>query len=47
MDLYVRELGMNRQHDEFYTNQTILNFFMNWTTQVVSRYVDSPAIFGW
>ncbi|KAF8902147.1 glycoside hydrolase superfamily [Gymnopilus junonius] len=31
----------------FYTNETILSKFMNYTTQVVSRYVDSPAIFAW
>ncbi|KDR81606.1 hypothetical protein GALMADRAFT_239658 [Galerina marginata CBS 339.88] len=47
MDVYVREFGDQKMHDEFYTNPTILSKFMNYTTQIVSRYVDSPAIFGW
>ena len=46
MDLYVRQFGFDT-HDEFYTNPSILNAFMNFTTQVVSRYVNSPAIFSW
>jgi len=47
MDVYVREFAPNKTHDEFYTNETILAKFMNYTTQIVSRYVDSPAIFAW
>jgi len=47
MDVYVREFGVNKTHDEFYTNETILAAFMNYTTQVVTRYVNSPAIFAW
>ncbi|KAF8163296.1 glycoside hydrolase family 5 protein [Crassisporium funariophilum] len=47
MDAYVREFGNATMHDEFYVNPTILNSFMNYTTQVVSRYVHSPAIFAW
>ncbi|KAG8217511.1 glycoside hydrolase family 5 protein [Butyriboletus roseoflavus] len=46
MDLYVRQFGLE-YHDQFYTNPSILNSFMNFTTQVVSRYVNSPAIFSW
>lgn len=46
MDLYVREFGL-QYHDEFYTNPSILLSFMNFTTQVVSRYVNSPAVFSW
>lgn len=46
MDLYVRQFGLET-HDQFYTNPSILNAFMNFTTQVVSRYVNSPAIFSW
>ncbi|KIJ17403.1 glycoside hydrolase family 5 protein [Paxillus involutus ATCC 200175] len=46
MDLYVRQFGLET-HDEFYTNPSILNSFMNFTTQIVSRYVNSPAIFSW
>lgn len=47
MDVYVRALTDSHAHDEFYTNPTILASFLNYTTQIVSRYVDSPAIFGW
>ena len=46
MDLYVREFGL-ANHDEFYTNPTILNAFMNFTTQVVQRYVEKASIFSW
>jgi len=31
----------------FYTDQTLLNAFLNYTTQIVTRYVNSPAILGW
>jgi mannan endo-1,4-beta-mannosidase len=47
MDAYVRQFGVNKQHDEFYTNDTIVEIFKNYTTNIVSRYVNSPAIFGW
>ena len=47
MDAYVRHFSVNQQHDEFYTNDTIIELFKNYTTNVVSRYVNSPAIFGW
>ncbi|KAJ3987329.1 glycoside hydrolase family 5 protein [Lentinula detonsa] len=46
MDVYVRQFGL-KTHDEFYTNQTLLNAFMNYTTQIVTRYVDSPAVLAW
>ncbi|KAI6109817.1 glycoside hydrolase family 5 protein [Pisolithus sp. B1] len=46
MDLYVHQFGL-QYHDQFYTDQTILNAFQNFTSQVVSRYVNSPAIFSW
>ncbi|KAI9566434.1 glycoside hydrolase family 5 protein [Boletus coccyginus] len=46
MDLYVRQLGLET-HDQFYTNPSVLSAFMNFTTQVVSRYVNSPAVFSW
>ncbi|KAF8559570.1 glycoside hydrolase family 5 protein [Imleria badia] len=46
MDLYVRQFGLET-HDQFYTNPSVLNAFMNSTTQVVSRYVNSPAVFSW
>ncbi|KAI6108974.1 glycoside hydrolase family 5 protein [Pisolithus croceorrhizus] len=31
----------------FYTDQAVLNAFQNFTSQVVPRYVNSPAIFSW
>jgi mannan endo-1,4-beta-mannosidase len=46
MDLYVRQFGLDT-HDQFYTNESILTSFMNYTTQVVSRYVNSPSIFSY
>eukprot|EP00753_Platysulcus_tardus_P010955 PLAT3170.1.p1 GENE.PLAT3170.1~~PLAT3170.1.p1 ORF type:complete len:551 (+),score=-122.98 PLAT3170.1:35-1687(+) len=48
MDAYVKAfIGANGNHDEFYTNEKILNAFTNYTTQIVSRYVNSPAVFAW
>ncbi|KAF9052628.1 glycoside hydrolase family 5 protein [Panaeolus papilionaceus] len=47
MDVYVREFGDATMHDEFYANNKIITIFNNYTTQVVKRYVNSPAIFGW
>ncbi|KAJ7580444.1 glycoside hydrolase family 5 protein [Mycena floridula] len=46
MDVYIRQFGRTT-HDDFYTNSTILDAFQNYTSYVVSRYVNSPAIFGW
>jgi mannan endo-1,4-beta-mannosidase len=47
MDAYVREFGQNKLHDEFYTNNTIISIFQNYTTNVITRYINSPAIFSW
>jgi mannan endo-1,4-beta-mannosidase len=47
MDTYVRALGLNMQHDEFYSNEMIIDAFKNYTTNIVSRYVNSSAILGW
>jgi len=47
MDTYVREFGVDKKHDEFYTNQTIIDLFKDYTTNIVTRYVHSPAVFGW
>jgi len=47
MDVYVRHLGVTHTHDEFYTNETIIAAFENYTTQVVSRYVNSPSVLAW
>ncbi len=46
MDVYVRQFGL-KHHDEFYTNETLIDSFKNYTTQVVKRYVDSPAVLAW
>lgn len=45
--MYVRELGATKTHDEFYTNETIIAAFENYTTQVVSRYVNCPSVLAW
>jgi len=47
MDVYVRQFGKNLTHDQFYSNQTILNAFLNYTDQIVTRYVNSTAVFSW
>lgn len=47
MDFYVRQLATVQAHDQFYVNQTIINAFMNYTNQVISRYVNSPAVLAW
>jgi len=44
MDAYVRQFGVHNKHDEFYTNLTIIEHFKNYTTNIVSRYINSPAI---
>jgi mannan endo-1,4-beta-mannosidase len=46
MDVYVREFGL-KTHDEFYTNDTLIDAFKNYTTQIVTRYVNSPAVLAW
>ncbi|KAF5312921.1 hypothetical protein D9619_003817 [Psilocybe cf. subviscida] len=48
MDAYVRGFGNGTtKHDEFYTDNTIQAHFLNYTTAVVSRYINSTAIFSW
>ena len=47
MDAYVREFGSSKDHDHFYSDNDIINIFENYTTQVIQRYVNSPAIFAW
>ncbi|KAF7338302.1 Glycoside hydrolase family 5 protein [Mycena venus] len=46
MDAYVRAFGAD-SHDAFYTNETIITAFENYTMNIVSRYVNSTAILGW
>lgn len=47
MDAYVREFSQTKQHDEFYLNQSIINIFLNYTDQVVKRYVNSRSLLSW
>ncbi|TFK29928.1 glycoside hydrolase family 5 protein [Coprinopsis marcescibilis] len=46
MDTYVRHFGL-KDHEEFYTNEKVINAFKNYTATLVKRYANSPAIFGW
>ncbi|PBK96850.1 glycoside hydrolase [Armillaria gallica] len=46
MDTYIRQFGGSK-HDEFYTNATLLAAFQNYTTQIVTRYVNNPTVFSW
>ncbi|KZP23080.1 glycoside hydrolase family 5 protein [Athelia psychrophila] len=47
MDTYVREFGTTKSHGEFYTDSSIVNTFNSYITNVVSRYVDCPAVLAW
>ncbi|KAJ6596886.1 glycoside hydrolase family 5 protein [Mycena vulgaris] len=46
MDAYVRAFAAD-SHDHFYTNETIIAAFLNYTTQIVSRYVNSTSVLAW
>ncbi|KAF8212244.1 glycoside hydrolase family 5 protein [Mycena galopus ATCC 62051] len=46
MDTYVRAFGAD-SHDAFYTNETIIAAFENYTSQIVSRYANSTAVLAW
>lgn len=47
MDVYVRGFGKGSNHDQFYTDPTILANFLNYTTAIVSRYKNNHSIFSW
>ncbi|KAF8077951.1 glycoside hydrolase family 5 protein [Lyophyllum atratum] len=47
MDTYVRNFGGSQEHDQFYVNQTFINAFMNYTTQIASRYANHSNVFAW
>ena len=47
MDAYVRNFGGPREHDQFYTNQTLIDAFISYTTQIVQRYRDHPNVLSW
>ncbi|KAK7014868.1 helicase ATP-binding domain-containing protein [Favolaschia claudopus] len=46
MDAYVRAFNAS-SHDAFYTNETIITAFENYTRNIVSRYVNSTAVLAW
>ncbi|KAJ7155973.1 glycoside hydrolase family 5 protein, partial [Mycena crocata] len=46
MDAYVRAFGAE-SHDAFYTNETIITAFENYTSQIVKRYVNSTSVLAW
>ncbi|KAK7467163.1 hypothetical protein VKT23_004221 [Stygiomarasmius scandens] len=46
MDVYVRQFGL-QNHDDFYQNETLIKAFQDYTTSVISRYVNSTAVFSW
>ncbi|GLB34960.1 putative glycosyl hydrolase 5 (cellulase A) family protein [Lyophyllum shimeji] len=47
MDTYVRNFGGKQEHDQFYTNQTLINAFMNYTAIIASRYANHSNVFAW
>ena len=47
MDAYVRNFGGPREHDQFFTNETLIDAFKNYTTQIVLRYRDHPNVLSW
>ncbi|KAK0702741.1 glycoside hydrolase superfamily [Lasiosphaeris hirsuta] len=46
MDVYTVNLG-GRFHDDFYTVTSIKDAFKRYVKELVTKYRDSPAIFGW
>jgi mannan endo-1,4-beta-mannosidase len=46
IDTYIRQFG-GKTHDEFYTNQTFIDTFMNYTATIASRYVNHTAVLSW
>ncbi|KAF9451028.1 glycoside hydrolase family 5 protein [Macrolepiota fuliginosa MF-IS2] len=47
MDFYVRQLGGTQEHDQFFTNQTLIDAFKNYTTHIVTRYANHPNVLAW
>jgi len=47
MDAYVRNFGGPREHDQFFTNETLIDAFKNYTAQIVLRYRDHPNVLSW
>jgi endo-1,4-beta-mannosidase len=47
IDTYIQEFGISKTHDEFYSSATIQSFFKNYTTAVISRFINNTAILAW
>ncbi|KAJ3563399.1 hypothetical protein NP233_g8962 [Leucocoprinus birnbaumii] len=47
MDFYVRALGGPREHDQFFTNRTLIEAFQNYTREIVTRYANHPNVLAW
>ncbi|KAI0302022.1 glycoside hydrolase superfamily [Russula brevipes] len=47
MDAYVREFGLAKTHDEFFTHPEIQCKFYEYVQFLVSRYADEPGIIAW
>ncbi|KIJ44355.1 glycoside hydrolase family 5 protein [Sphaerobolus stellatus SS14] len=46
MDAYVRAHGLN-EHDQFYTNQTLINAFENYLKVLIPRYSNRTSLLAW
>jgi len=47
MDVYVKEFGEKKTHDEFYTNEKIRKAFNEYVQTIVKRYANEPGIIAW
>jgi len=47
MDLYVQEFGVNKTHDEFYTDLNIRAQFNKFVQFIVTRYCNEPTVMAW
>lgn len=47
MDFYVRALGGSQEHDQFFTNRTLIDAFQNYTREIVTRYANHPNVLAW
>jgi mannan endo-1,4-beta-mannosidase len=46
MDAYVRAHGLN-EHDQFFSNQTLIDAFQNYLNVLVPRYKDNTELLAW
>ncbi|KXN89264.1 Mannan endo-1,4-beta-mannosidase F [Leucoagaricus sp. SymC.cos] len=47
MDAYVRNFGGPQEHDQFFTNRTVIDAFKNYTQQIVTRYTNNTNVLAW